>query len=149
MYNWFANDGGVTGGLEFNTTIKGLLCSIDYYHFAEFNLILGETPSEYYNQIGLMIGKHYGEKLFRIQLQGGIAPVWGLRRTDFVKKGEWFSGDIYRHENFISAGLVFKLGFKINPKNYIGLGIDLQVNINSKNSVYMPMSSIEIGKIRT
>ena len=42
-----------------------------------------------------------------------------------------------------------KLGLKINPWENVGFGIDLQTNINSKNTFWMPLLSVEFGKIRT
>jgi hypothetical protein len=104
---------------------------------------------EYYNQVGLMIGKYYGEKLFRFQLQGGIAPTWGLRRTSLIHTGGLLSGDYYDSEKFFTAGLVLKIGLKINPFPFLGIGLDLQSNINSKKPTYMPMISLEIGRIRS
>jgi hypothetical protein len=149
FYNLAKNDGGFVGGAEINVTRKEYLYSLDYYYYKELVIVFGDSPDEYYNQIGLMIGKYYGEDLFRLQLQGGIAPIWGLRRTDLVKQGGQFFGDTYEHESFFTTGLAIKIGFEFNPLNFLGIGFDLQTNINPKNPVYMLMMCVEIGKIRT
>jgi hypothetical protein len=140
---------GFATGVETNIAVKRLLYSVDYYRFQEVQIVFPNSPSEYCNQIGFMIGKYFGEKNFRIQWQGGIAPIWGLKRTDILEHGSgWFSGNIYKSERFFTAGLVLKIGLKINPTSFLGIGIDFQANINSQKTIYMPMISIELGKIR-
>jgi len=110
--------------------------------------VFGDSPQEYFNQIGIMIGSYVGEKLFRLQYQGGIATFWGMRRTEIIGKGGLFSGDVYKGKDFFTAGLVFKLGFKEIPLKQLSFGLDFQANINSENPLYMAMFSVEIGNLR-
>jgi hypothetical protein len=147
-YNWTENDGGFTGGAEFNVLYNKYIFSIDYFKFEEW-AIFSDTPEEYFNQIGLMFGAFNGDRIFRFQYQAGLASFWGLRRTELDKEGFGiFSSDEYKSENFFTVGIETKLGFKIIPLTFLSIGIDLQANINLKNTVLMPMLSIEIGKLR-
>ncbi len=57
--------------------------SIDFYYFKQFS-ILGPNPAENFNQLGLKLGRYLGDR-FRLQLQEGIAPVWGTKRTDVIR----------------------------------------------------------------
>jgi hypothetical protein len=83
-----------------------------------------------------MAGRYYGDRLFRIELQGGIAALWGGGESDPSDPGN------------ISAGLVLKTGFKFIPLHFFSIGLDLQSNINSRKPLFMPLISIEIGKLR-
>jgi len=142
--------GGFARSVELNAIRKGLLYSIDFYDFSEVNIFGGNLPIERYNQLGLMIGKHYGEKLFRLELQAGIAPIWGLRRTDFLNRGEGiFSSDIYDSEKFFTTGLVTKVGLNLNAFRHMGLGLDFQANFNPNNTIIAVLLSVGVGKIRS
>ncbi|TXT58644.1 MAG: hypothetical protein BAJALOKI3v1_1240001 [Promethearchaeota archaeon] len=148
IYNWVEDDAGFIGGVEMNVLKDKFLYSADFYRYEEL-VIFSPTPAEYYNQIGIMMGKFVGDKLFRFQYQGGIAPIWGIKRTKLVKEGSGIlATDYYENKDFFTIGLVTKLGFKIIPTRFLSIGIDLQANINLENPVYMPMISIEIGKLR-
>lgn len=148
IYNWVEDDAGFIGGVEFHVLKNKFLYSVDFYRYEEL-VIFSPTPAEYYNQFGAMMGKYVGEKLFRFQYQGGIAPIWGAKRTKLVKEGTGIlATDYYDNENFFTVGLVTKLGFKIIPATFLSIGFDLQANINLENTTYMPMISIEIGKLR-
>lgn len=147
-YNWTNDDGGFMGGAEINLLQNDFVFSADYYRYEEW-ILFSPTPGEYFNQIGLMLGKYKGDRLFRFQYQAGLATFWGLKRTELIKEGSGiFSSDKYESDNFFTIGLTTKLGFKIVPLTFLSIGIDLQTNINPENTVYMPMISIEIGKLR-
>lgn len=147
IYNWTEDNGGIIAGGELNASKNTIMYSIDYYHYSELN-IWTNYKSQYYNQIGLMIGKYFGEKHFRFQMQGGVAPFWGLKRTELTKDLSAQLNERYSYDRFFNAGLVGKLGFKLIVTTFCAVGIDFQVNVNHKASVYMPMFSIEYGKIK-
>jgi hypothetical protein len=149
LYNWIEDDAGFMGGAELNVLKNRFIYSLDFYRYEEL-VIFSPTPSEYYNQIGIMIGKYKGNNLFRFQYQGGLASFWGTKRTDLINKGfGLFSSDKYQSKHFYTVGLIGKFGFKIIPLTFLAIGIDLQTNINLENSVYIPMISIEFGKLRS
>ncbi|MFO7863576.1 MAG: hypothetical protein R6U85_06215 [Salinivirgaceae bacterium] len=148
MYKLIDDNGGAIGGAEFIIIRNKFIFSIDFYRYEEFT-IFGPNPTEVYNQIGTMIGGYNGEKLFRLQYQLGVASLWGIKRTALINEGTGlFSSDKYDSKHFFTAGLTTKLGFKIIPLKFLALGIDFQMNINPEKMVYMPMISIEIGKLR-
>jgi hypothetical protein len=139
-----SSSGGFVGGFELNTAYKGVIYSVDFHSFQEF--ILFTNPNEYYRQIGVMAGKRFGQKLFRIQVQGGLATFWGLRRVGLATSG-WLSNS-YKSEKFLIPGFVGKVGFKFIPSRVFSIGIDLQTNLNTHNSLLMPMLSLEFGNLR-
>ena len=149
IHNWMEDDAGFMGGIEFNVFKNKFIYSADFKRYEEF-VIFGPTPAEHYNQIGVMIGKYKGDKILRFQYQCGLASFWGLKRTELIYKGSgFFSSDKYDSKNFFTVGLTTKLGFKVIPMSFLAIGIDLQANINPENIVYMPMISIELGKLRS
>jgi hypothetical protein len=137
---------GIGGGMELNSCYRGVIYSLDYYHIREFNFIFYDKPEEYSNQFAVMAGKRFGQKLFRVQLQGGLAAFWGLRRTSLKIDG-WF-GDTYNSKTFFVPGVVSKVGLKIVPTSFFAMGIDLQANLNVEDSFFMPMLSFEFGSLR-
>lgn len=139
------DSGGLTAGAEVNASAEKTLFSLDYFRSEEI-IFFGNTPPDHYNQIGLMAGTYFGERLLRLELQGGIAPVWGKRKGKLIKE-DWPS-DVYNSENFFTVGLVAKAGFKLNPWSHFGLGFDIQANLNSKGALLMPMFTIGVGNIR-
>jgi hypothetical protein len=128
-------------GVEINTFKNHIIYAVDYYHYEEF--VLFANPTEKYNQIDFLIGKYIGDKLFRFQYQGGIGTFWGFRRGDRI--GDSFN---YKKNNFFTAGIPLKLGFKILPARFISIGIDLQANLNLKKPTSMALLSFEFGNLR-
>lgn len=137
---------GFVGGLEFSTTINDKEYSLDYYKYSEIEFF-ADGPSESYNQLGFMVGHFFYSKnqLFKLELQGGLAPMWGRSRT-VIKRND--SSEYERMDNFFTVGLVGKVGFNILPLEKLGIGIDIQTNINSKNPMLMLMVSMDIGKVK-
>ncbi len=131
------NLNGGAAGVEINYLIKGWIFSFDFFQFQELNL-LSSRNQDIFRQIGLMAGKYYGDRMFRIQLEGGIASVWEIGLKDFPET-----------ENFSTIGLVLKTGFKFLPLHFLSIGLDLQSNFNREKSLYMPLLSIEIGNLRS
>ncbi|MBL0100877.1 MAG: hypothetical protein IPP49_13270 [Saprospiraceae bacterium] len=148
-YSTFKESGGIVGGMEINTTYEKWMFSLDYYYLDEFTIVFYDKPLEYYNQIGFMAGSYLGEGFLRCQFQAGVAPIWGLRRTALIKPSQFLGGDEYDSEKFLTVRGGSEIRLKINPWENVGFGIDLQTNINSKNTFWMPLLSVEFGKIRT
>jgi len=149
FYNGFKDDAGFNGGAELNVLKNKIIYSANFYRYEEF-VIFGPQPAEHFNQIGVMIGRYKGEKIFRFQVQVGLASLWGLKRTELIHKGSGiFSSDEYDSKHFFTVGLITKIGFKVIPLPFLAIGIDLQRNINLENMIYTPMISIEIGKLRS
>lgn len=135
FYNW--GDGGLAAGMELSYNKNTLVYTLDYLHLTEVNTgFFSPFPVEYYNQIGFMIGKHFGQGLVQFHLQGGVGPFWGLKRTYKIEER------LYGNEKFFTGGLVAKTGFTINPFHFLGLGLDIQVNLNPEKTVYVPTCSL-------
>ena len=134
IFLWPDKENGAVLGVETNYLRNGWIFSADFFHFQEIGYL--SAIDDIYQQVGLMAGKYYGDRLFRIELQGGIAALWGVGESDPSDPGN------------ISAGLVLKTGFKFIPLHFFSIGLDLQSNINSRKPLFMPLISIEIGKLR-
>lgn len=147
MYNSSNND-GLAYGIEIGFMQNKLIYSVDYYRLDEFTLF-GPNPSENNNQMGIMIGNYKGDQYWRMQYQAGLSVFWGNKRTNLISHGiGWFGAETYKTENFYTIGLPVKLGFKFVPFQFLAIGIDLQANINLKNSAIMPLISLEFGELR-
>ncbi|PCE63793.1 hypothetical protein [Sediminicola luteus] len=135
FYNW--SDGGLAVGMEFKYNKNTLFYALDYLHLTELDTgFFSPSPIEYNNQIGFMIGKHFGEGLLQFLLQGGVGPFWGLKRTDLIENR------MYDHKKFLTVGLIAKTGLTINPFHFLGLGLDVQLNLNPEKTVYVPTCSL-------
>lgn len=129
------NEAGAVMGLETSYMQNGWMFTVDFFQFEEIKYF--SSDEDIFRQVGIMTGKYYGDKLFRVQLQGGIAPIWqiGLREDSDPEK-------------FVTVGLVFKTGFKFIPLPFFSIGLDLQGNLNPERPLLMPLISLEFGRLR-
>ena len=129
------NEAGAIMGVETSYLRNGWMFSVDFYQFEEIEYF--SSDEDIFRQVGIMAGKYYGDRLFRIELQGGIAPFWqiGLREGS-------------EPEKFTTVGLTLKTGFKFIPLPFFSIGIDLQGNLNPKRPLFMPLISLEFGRLR-
>ena len=147
LYKAFEDKEGFTGGAELNVLKQNFLFSAEYYEFEEF--VLFESPTEHFNQLGLMVGKYNDNGIFRLQYQLGLGLMWGVKRTELIiKDPPIFFNTQFESKDFIALGVATKIGFKIIPFSFLSIGIDLQANINLENTVFIPFISVEIGKLR-
>jgi hypothetical protein len=143
----FSADGGNEQpviDLEINVFKNKYIYSLEFLGYDKPGALIINDPSQ--NQLGLMMGKFNGEKYFRIQYQAGINMFWG----EFSNPGSsnpWIAGSSSR-SSFFTVGAVSKVGFKYIPLKNLSIGIDFQINLNSVKTLYMPMFSLEIGKLR-
>ena len=127
------NINGAVLGVETNYLTNGWIFSVDFFQFQEILLTLRGSDEDFFNQVGFMAGKYYGDRLFRVQFQGGIAAVREMEIPE---------------DRFFTMGLVLKTGFKFIPLHFFSIGLDLQGNINSEKPLFMPLVSIEFGRLR-
>ena len=117
------NINGAVLGVETNYLTNGWIFSVDFFQFQEIQLTLCGSVEDMFRQAGVMAGKYWGHRLFRIQFQGGVASIW-------------------------ETGLVVKTGFKFIPLRFFSIGLDLQSNLNSEKPLFMPLVSFEFGRLR-
>jgi hypothetical protein len=129
------DEAGAVMGAEASYLRNGWMFSVDFYQFGEIEYL--SSDEDMFRQLGLMAGKYYGDRLVRVQLQGGIAPIWQIGPR----------GDS-EPDKFTTVGLTLKTGFKLVPLPFFGIGIDLQGNINSGKTIFMPLISLEFGRLR-
>ena len=132
IYNWLEND---AGGL---LTVEAGIIKDKHIFMTSYSRGEQIYGPQILNTIDFNYGKFIGERLFRFQYQAGLGVIWGDSRSDY-------SDD---KSDFFTVGIPLKLGFKILPIKYLSLGIDIQANLNLENSMYMPMISLEFGKLR-
>ena len=131
-------------GLGINVLKNKFLYSLDYLGHDKLGALILNHPSQ--NQLGLLMGKYHGERYFRFQYQAGLNIFWG----EFPNPGSsnpWIGGGS-SGSSFFTVGAVSKVGFKYIPLKNLSVGIDFQINLNTVKTLYMPMFSIEIGKLR-
>tara|TARA_B100000963_G_scaffold251114_1_gene219994 strand:+ start:133 stop:714 length:582 start_codon:yes stop_codon:yes gene_type:complete len=126
-----------SAGIEINILKNKFIYSLDYiaHNFLD------------QNQIGIMMGKYKGEKYFRIQYKAGINIFWGKHSTTGTTQ-PWFNTSRGSSSSFYTVGAITKVGLKFIPLKNLSIGTDLLINLNFKNTMFMPMLTIEIGKLR-
>ena len=126
-----------SAGIEINILKNKFIYSLDYiaHNFLD------------QNQIGIMMGKYKGEKYFRIQYKAGINIFW-IKHSTTGKTQPWFNTSRGSSSSFYTVGAINKVGLKFIPLKNLSIGTDLLINLNFKNTMFMPMLSIEIGKLR-
>jgi hypothetical protein len=134
IFLWPSHENGGAVGVEANYLHKGWIFSVDFFQFQEINLL--SSDEDMFRQVGIMAGKYYGDRLFRIQLQGGFASIWEIGAPD------------ESDPHFSTVGLVLKTGFKFIPVRFFSIGLDVQSNFNSKKPLFMPLVSLEFGLLR-
>ena len=126
-----------SAGLEFNILKNKFIYSLDYIAHNFLNQ----------NQIAIMMGKYKGDKYFRIQYQAGINMFWGKYSTTGTTQ-PWINTSVGNSSSFYTLGAITKVGLKFIPLKNLSIGTDLLINLNLKETMFMPMLSIEIGKLR-
>jgi hypothetical protein len=86
----------------------------------------------------------------RFQYQSGIGIFWGTLRTDEYDKENlsFLFNNAYFTKEVSTVGFPLKIGGRYIPFKFLSIGIDLQANLNFQKSIFRPMLSIEIGKLR-
>ena len=138
-------------GIEINAFSKSYLYTIGYYYGEDYEF-LGDKPTEKYNQLNLLFGKYIDtqNEKFRFQYQGGIGIFWGtLRTNEYDEENSGLLNNVYYTDEVSAVGFPLKIGGRYIPFNFLSIGIDLQANLNFKKSLFRPMLSIEIGKLRS
>jgi hypothetical protein len=136
-------------GIDANYLINNWSYSIGYLGLDEWGLIGSTTPLENYKQIHFGVGQYCDIGVLRIDYQLGGAVINGIKRTTVNTNPKSIYDDYYNRENFTTFGLSVKGGINFVLLPVMSVGIDLHVNVNSKTPIYMPMISLEIGKLRT
>ena len=137
-------------GIEVNIYNRNYIYSIGYYKGND-DILFGDEPSEEYNQVNLLFGKYIDTKnqKFRFQYQGGIGMFWGTLRTDeYDEENSSFLNNAYFTEEVSTVGFPLKIGGRYIPFKFLSIGIDLQANLNFQKSIFRPMLSLGIGKLR-
>jgi hypothetical protein len=142
--NVFDKSSGFNYGVDLSVKKNATLYTLSYSKLDEFE-IFGPTPSEFYHQLGIMMGKSGGDKT-QLHFQAGLASAWGITRTEKLSSG--FISSDYATEKFVTFGLQAKAGFRFIPAKFFGFGFDLQTNITPKLMTILFLVSIDIGRLR-
>ena len=135
-------------GLELNIFSKSFMYSIGYYYSEGYSFFT--SPNENYNQLNLLFGKFIDSKneKFRFQYQTGIGMFWGTIRTEFDGNSSGPFNNVFFTKSVNTVGFPIKIGGRYIPFKFLSVGIDLLGNLNFQKSIYKPMLSLEIGKLR-
>ena len=149
FYNLSEQSSGFTIGIEAGLIQDRFIYSADIIGGKEFLFLGDPSPAEYFGEASILMGRFTGNKYFRFLYQGGLSVFAGVKRTVLIEEGhELFGVDHYDTRNFVTIGLPLKVGFRFTPCKYLGIGVDLHTNFNFEKTVFMPMISLEIGRLR-
>jgi len=138
-------------GVDINAFSKSFIYSIGYYYGEDYG-VLGDKPTEKYNQLNLLCGKYLDSEneLFRFQYQGGIGIFWGILRTDELDRSDTsLLTNRYFTKEVTTIGFPIKIGGRYIPFKFLSIGLDLQANLNFQKSILRPLLSLELGKLRS
>jgi len=144
------NTSRVFEGIEANAFTKKLNFTLSYQVGEEFGLSLfGDFPIETYRDFGLRVGGYKLYRRWRIQYQSGLSYVKGIKRTSEVdlKKSAILSNWYYT-ENFETLGVPLYFGGRYLPFKFMGIGMDLYINVNLERPYLRPSVVIEFGLLR-
>ncbi len=139
-------------GIEINAMNEKYIYSVGYYFGNDFeSALFGPNPRNIYKQVNFLFGKYTDTKneKFRLQYQGGIGVFCGRIRTDeYDAENSTVLSNAYFTEKVLTVGIPLKIGGRYIPFKFLGVGIDIQANLNLKKPILRPMLSIEIGRLR-
>jgi hypothetical protein len=74
---------------------------------------------------------------------------WGTLRTEELDRTDtsWLIEKYFTKE-VSTVGFPLKIGGRYIAFKFLSIGIDLQANLNFQKSIFRPMLSLEIGKLR-
>ncbi|MDD2565086.1 MAG: hypothetical protein PHU27_12805 [Salinivirgaceae bacterium] len=153
--NYYTTDSdyeGFSSNVSFNMLNKSLLYKIRYMIHDEL-VIFNVTPSEKYQEVGMLIGTGYSVKWFQCFVSGGIGLISGTQRGDilYTTPSDWFSlggTNYYEMDKFITPSIPIELELTLKPIKYMGVGFSLYGNLNLKQSLYGFTIKLGIGKMR-
>ncbi len=127
-------DTGVLLGSDLNMVRDHRIYTLGYTLMQEFTIW---EPEHYTtNQLGLLTGKYFGNQFSGKYIRAGLGPVWGDR---LISTG---------HESYFTAGLFLNAGFRFILFPFTGMGLDADLNLNTKNPVFLLTIGLSLGKIR-
>ncbi len=131
------NSSGLCMGLESYIVVNNYIYGIEYIKADE--LIFNDLkPDDVYNNFSLMAGNYIDNKLFRFYCQVGFGVLWGKS----------YNLSFNKYQSFVNPSVMGKISYKYLPTTWLGIGIDLEANINTKKPLLIPMLSIEFGNLR-
>jgi len=143
----FKEPGGFeTFGVEGLRYSKSNIMSVSYLYKQEWDTFSSNPSYESMNYLSFMFGKYGSLGIMFFQLQAGISVNFGLIRGEFVESNKL--GDLYFLERESTFGLPIKLGVKFELSEHWRFGLNFNANINNYESLFIPMFSLEYGKIR-
>jgi hypothetical protein len=135
---------GFIAGAKANLMQNKFLYSLNYYYADEYILIGTSGPDRYFNQAALMFGRYKLLKSFRMEYQGGIATLWGIKYGEHHYTG--FLEGYYDTEDFTILGFITEIGMEYIASKHFSLGTHLILNVNSEKSLLEFMLSFSFGK---
>lgn len=136
---------GVIAGLEASMKDRNWIASTHYFYGYEL-VLLDDGPPRYFHQASLLFGKSKPIGSFRLEYQAGIAALWGIRYNGYHYEG-LYSGH-YLTESYEKPGLVLEVGMDYLASKYFGLGMQLNVNLNTEMPMIQLAMSFSFGKLR-
>jgi len=147
----FCTLGGAIG-VEADLYIDRWVVAVDYLHMEGWSF---KNPGQYYtNQVGVFFGRTFGPQLLQFHTLAGAAKTSGVRNTGIIGYNYQVLHQIFGHEPiygqeaFNQIGFVAKAGIRFIPSRVFSMGLDLQTNLNKKQSIGMVLVSLQFGLLR-
>ncbi|MGI8584486.1 MAG: hypothetical protein ACR2KX_20035 [Chitinophagaceae bacterium] len=142
------NDGiSVTG--EFAIQREKNVYALGLRSVIEFDLFSTSYPNNSISSIDITYGKVLINGKFFSSVSAGIGFIEGITRGKYLSSGGpgWFDPDYYEKIRFYRIGIPISAKMFWVPLRFYGIGLELYVNINIKNTFYGIIFCHQFGKL--
>ncbi len=139
--------GGPAFGFGTDIIRKDWVYTIDYSLTEEYPFFRGVRGRQH--NFNLLFGRSVGKKWWRFHAQAGVGLMGGYEFIYLIKITE-HEGIIERGETDYFFNLAFpaKMEFKFIPWKHMAIGVEYNLNVNTKQSFHGPMLTLEFGILR-
>ena len=128
---------GETMHIAFSTQMKKHIFNVSFYMSEErlSNPFVSKNPDIFIHDISFQYGRRWMEHFGFISLSAGISLISGKDRGRFEQRIDFMRNrvyELYEIKNLTTIGIPVQMQLQVTPIKWLGLGVSVQGNINSK-----------------
>lgn len=135
---------GVMLGVDVCSIFEKTSVSLNYNRFEE--VVFFVEPSDKINQIALLYGYHFGNRLGRVHVKTGFSALYAISRSEMIYQEHSLLGPkYYNTKSGWTIGLPLQLRTTLLLGKSFSVGLSFDANLFSKNSYFAQSFVLEIG----
>ena len=128
---------GETMHIAFSTQMKKHIFNVSFYMSEERlnNPFVSKNPDIFIHDISFQYGRRWMEHFGFIVLSSGFSLITGKDRGRFEQRVDFMRNrvyELYEIKSLTTIGIPVQMQLQITPVKWLGIGISMQGNINSK-----------------